>query len=499
MRNHPAVIMARSGTVVTHGDLEDRSCRLARAWHRAGLRPGDHVALVSENHHRFHEVYRAALRSGLYLTPINRHLSPEEISFVVGDGGATAVVTSTAQADRVAAALVDRPAVGHRWVYGGAVAGFDTYEDVVAAESADPPDHQPRGDVMMYSSGTTGRPKGIKRPLPARSYGEATGPTLMGRFVEAFGIDDNTRYLSPAPLYHAAPLGYTAAVIAAGGTAVIMEHFDAADALDDLERHRITHSQWVPTMFVRMLKLADEQRLGRDLGHHRVAIHAAAPCPVEIKRAMIDWWGPILWEYYAGSEGNGITLIDSHEWLARPGSVGRALLGTPHICDEGGAELSAGEVGTIYFEQDQAPFAYHGDPDRTAITRHPDHPHLTTIGDLGHLDGEGYLYLLDRQSFVIISGGVNVYPREVEDCLIVHPAVADVAVVGRPDPDMGEAVHALVEVIDGVAAGPELAGELIDHARSHIAHFKAPRSVEFVDDVGRSATGKLRKGRTAAS
>jgi fatty-acyl-CoA synthase len=344
---------------------------------------------------------------------------------------------------------------------------------------------------MLYSSGTTGRPKGIKRPLSGATIDDQNMIALM--FAGLYGMDADSVYLSPAPLYHSAPLIYSTGVQTLGATVVCMEKFDEAHALELIERHGVTHSQWVPTMFVRMLKLPEELRHRHDLSSLEVAIHAAAPCPVEVKRAMIDWWGPVLYEYYAGTEGNGMTFISSPEWLEHPGSVGKPVLGTLHICDEDGAELATGETGLVYFEQPVMPFEYHGDPDKTRSAQHPVHPNWSALGDVGHVDADGYLYLTDRKSFMIISGGVNIYPQEIEDCLVVHPKVADVAVFGLPDPEMGEFVQAVVQPADGVAATAELAAELRDHARAHIAHYKVPRVIDFRPELPRLPTGKLYK------
>ena len=308
-----------------------------------------------------------------------------------------------------------------------------------------------------------------------------------------YGFDTETVYLSPAPLYHAAPLRFCATVQAIGGTAVVMERFDPEAALAAIERFSVTHSQWVPTMFVRLLKLPEETRRRYDHSTLRVAIHAAAPCPPEVKQAMIDWWGPVLYEYYAATEANGITFVSSPEWLERPGTVGRAGLGVVRISDDEGKVLAPYEVGTIYFERDERPFEYHNDPEKTAGATHPDHPTWTTTGDLGFLDEDGYLFLTDRKAFMIISGGVNIYPREVEDVLVTHPAVLDVAVIGVPDPEMGESVKAIVQPAPGVDAGPELERELIAFVRERIAHYKAPRSVDFTDFLPRTPTGKLVK------
>ena len=487
----PAVVMAGSGDTVTYRELDERSIRLARVWRDAGLQRGDHVALLADNHPRYFEVYWAAIRSGLYLTAVNRYLSGDEAAYVVNDCGARALVVSHAVsnlAEELAALLNDCPL---RLAFGGAVDGYDVYEDVAASVTAAPLDDQPVGATMLYSSGTTGRPKGIKRPLPERQIDE---PDPTGRGVSsAFGMSADTVYLSPAPLYHAAPLAFSAGVQALGGTVVVMEKFDALDCLAAIERHRVTAAQFVPTMFVRMLKLDPDVRSTHDLSSLRVAIHAAAPCPVEVKRQMIEWWGPILVEYYAGTEGNGSTIITSDQWLAHPGSVGRSSVGVVHICDENGAEVSTGEAGTVYFEQARMPFEYHGDAEKTRNAQHPEHANWSTLGDVGYLDDDGYLYLTDRKAFMIISGGVNIYPQEIEDALVLHPSVGDVAVFGVPDDDMGEAVQAVIEPALGVEPSPALAGELLGYLRDRIAHYKVPRGIDFIDEMPRLPTGKLYK------
>ena len=487
----PAVVMAGTGETVTYRQLDERSIRLARVWRDAGLQRGSHVALVADNHPRYFEVYWAAIRSGLYLTAVNRYLSADEAAYIVNDCGAEAIVVSSAvsQLAQDLVPLLDGCPLRH--AFGGPVEGYESYEDAVAAVTADPLDDQPVGATMLYSSGTTGRPKGIKRPLPERQIDE---PDPTGRGVSgAFGMSADTVYLSPAPLYHAAPLAFTAGVQALGGTVVVMEKFDPVDCLAAIEHHQVTAAQFVPTMFVRMLKLDPEVRARYDLSSLRTAIHAAAPCPVEVKRQMIEWWGPILIEYYAGTEGNGSTIITSEQWLAHPGSVGRPAVGAIHICDESGAELPTGEAGTVYFEQARMPFEYHGDPEKTRNAQHPEHPNWSTLGDVGYLDDEGYLYLTDRKAFMIISGGVNIYPQEIEDALVLHPSVADVAVFGVPDEDMGETVQAVVEPAAGVEPSPALAQELTEYLRQRIAHYKVPRRVDFIDEMPRLPTGKLYK------
>ncbi|MET7697431.1 acyl-CoA synthetase [Streptomyces sp. NPDC005485] len=482
----PAVVTADGGRTLTYGQLEERSLRLADHLRTSGLRRGDHVAILSGNDPRFLEVYWAAARSGLYVTAVNHHLTADEAGYIVRDCGASALIVSGELgelADHVAQLM---PSATLRFDDG-------SYEAALAAASPEPPAEQPRGSDMLYSSGTTGRPKGIEPALPEGDIREVPS-TFQLLFQPMYGFDEDTVYLCPAPLYHAAPLRFCYVVTATGGTVVLMDSFDAESALEAVERHRVTHSQWVPTMFVRMLKLPPETRTSYDVSSLKVAIHAAAPCPVEVKRRMMEWWGPVLYEYYAATEANGITFIDPEEWLRKPGSVGRGgLLGEVRICGEDGKVLPAGETGTVYFERDELPFTYHKDAGRTRAAQHPDHPAWTTTGDIGHVDEDGYLFLTDRRAFTIISGGVNIYPQETENCLILHPKVADVAVVGVPDSEMGEVVKAVVQPAPGVAPGPELERELIDFARQHIAHYKTPRSVDFTDTLPRTPTGKLAK------
>ncbi|WP_459549587.1 acyl-CoA synthetase [Nocardia sp. X0981] len=491
----PAVILAESGETLTYRELEDNSIRLARHLHDAGLRPGDHLALLSENDPKVYEVYWAALRSGLYITAVNRHLAPAEVSYIVNDCGARALIVSAGLRAAAEEIVAQTPAVESRLAYNGAADGYASYEQALAAASPEPLPDQPRGADMLYSSGTTGRPKGIEQPLSGRQVGDPPGDTYTAVFGPLYGFDTDSVYLSPAPLYHAAPLRFGGVVHALGGTLVVMQRFDPENALAAIERYRVTHSQWVPTMFVRMLKLDEAVRARYDVSGLKVAVHAAAPCPVEVKRAMIDWWGPILHEYYASTEANGATFIDSEQWLRKPGSVGVAGMGTIKICGDDGAELPTGEIGTIYFERDEMPFAYHNDPVKTEQATHPRHPTWTTTGDIGYVDEDGFLFLTDRKAFMIISGGVNIYPQEIEDALALHPKVLDVAVIGVPDEEMGESVKAVVQAAPGVAPGAELAAELREYLRDRIAHYKVPRGFDFADELPRTPTGKLVKGK----
>ncbi|MER5389151.1 acyl-CoA synthetase [Saccharopolyspora sp. NPDC002686] len=494
--DRPALIMAGSGRRLTYRELDERSLRLANQLRAAGLGKGDVVALLSDNSPEAFEVYWAALRSGLYVCAVNSHLQPEEVAYIVNDSGASALLVSAGLAE-LAEAVAEQVTVGLRLAFGGAVPGFDDYEEALAAASTEVPASQPCGADLLYSSGTTGRPKGIKPNLPDRQVHEP-GNVLVDLLSAFYGFTEDTVYLSPAPVYHAAPLRYSASVHAIGGTVVMMERFDPEGALRAIEEYGITHSQWVPTMFVRMLKLDEQIRQRYDLSSHRMAVHAAAPCPVEVKRAMIEWWGPILQEYYAATEGIGMTLIDSAQWLDKPGSVGRSVLGEVHICDEGGRELPSGEVGTVYFGRDEVPFEYLGDPDKTRSVKHPEHGNWATVGDLGYVDDDGFLFLTDRKAFMIISGGVNIYPQEVENVLVLHPAILDVAVFGVPDAEMGEAVKAVVQPAPGAEPGPDLEREILDYARQRVAHYKVPRSVDFASELPRTPTGKLVKGKLKA-
>lgn len=481
----PACIMAGSGERVSYAELDARSNQGAHLFRSLGLVRGDGIALLLENDPRFLEIVWAAQRAGLYYTCISTRLAPAEICFILEDSDARLLVGSaiSQEVDDKAAALgmsvftlEARPSLGR---------------DFLAERRAFPPtpivDESP-GNDMLYSSGTTGRPKGIRPPLPEGPLAVTSPLVELGRTI--YGMSAATVFLSPAPLYHAAPLRWCMAVQKLGGTVVIMEKFDPEEALALIARYRVTHAQWVPTHFVRMLKLDPEVRARYDLSSLQCAFHAAAPCPVEVKREMMNWWGPILHEFYGGTEANGLTTIGPAEWIERPGSVGLPMWGSPRICDEHGEPLPAREIGTIYFA-DGAPFEYHKDPEKTASTRNG--YGWTTIGDIGWMDEDGYLYLTDRQSFMIISGGVNIYPQEIEDVLILHPRVADVAVVGAPDPEMGEKVVAVVQPADFADAGPELAEELLEFIRPRLGRLKHPRQVDFTPELPRTPTGKLLK------
>ncbi|CAM3381524.1 acyl-CoA synthetase [Nocardioides dubius] len=488
-----AIVMADTGETRSYAELEQRSARLARFCHEAGLRRGDHIAFIAPNSPEVFEIYWAALRSGLLVTGVNHHLSAEEAAYIVADCGARVLITS-AEFTEIAAYLTDSPSdVEVRLAVGGDLDGYQDYEAALASVSAQPLAVQPRGADMLYSSGTTGRPKGIKPALPDREVHEPGDPfaTVFGGM---YGFDADTVYYSPAPTYHAAPLRFGGIVHMFNGTVVMTRKFDAEGTLAAIEKYGVTHAQFVPTMFVRMLKLPESVRTGYRHETLSTVIHAAAPCPVEVKQQMMAWWGPVLHEYYSSTEANGITLINPQQWLEKPGSVGKAGLGVIRICDEeSGAEMPTGEVGTVYFERDIPPFEYHRAPEKSREARHPQHENWTTTGDLGYVDADGYLFLTDRKAFMIISGGVNIYPREVEDVLTLHPKVTDVAVIGIPDDEMGEQVKAVVQPAPGVVADEALAAELIEFVRGRIARYKCPRSLDFVDELPRTPTGKLLK------
>ena len=492
MPDKPAVIHALTGETISFKELDDRSNQLAQLLWAKGLRPNDHVAIFMENHMRFFEVVWAALRSGLYITTVNRYLTDEEAGYIVDNCEAQALITSKKLED-VANRIPDFAPNCHTWLMvDGTASGFDSYEQQIEGYPAAKLADEPAGQFMLYSSGTTGRPKGIYRPPLANKIHEDTGTVGMLQ-KGLWGFDENTVYLSPAPLYHSAPIGFCTAALSLGGTVVMMPRFDEVGALRAIEKFKVTHSQWVPTMFTRMLKLPEEERTGFDLSSHRVAIHAAAPCPVAVKQQMFDWWGPIIYEYYAGTEINGFTHVTPQEWLDHPGTVGKPILGVIHICDEDGNELPNGEAGIVYFELPEMAFAYHKDDAKTKDTQHPNHANWTALGDVGYVNDDGYLFLTDRATFMIISGGVNIYPQEIEDAIIMHPKVADVAVVGAPNQEMGEEVRAVVQPAQGIAADGELEQELLEYTREHIAHYKCPKQIDFMDELPRLPTGKLYK------
>jgi fatty-acyl-CoA synthase len=488
--DRPAVVMTSSGAVRTWHELNVRSVQLANLWRSRGLKEGDHVALLMDNVLEFPEVCWAAERSGLYYTPINSHLKSEEVAYIVNNSRSRSLVCSENLASTALAALSSTPLVESVFCVGAPVDGCEMYEEALITQSPEPNFTEIAGQTMLYSSGTTGIPKGVWRPLSGRHPAEVTGIGLAMQFI--WGGDPAMRYLSPAPLYHSAPMSFLLATHRLGGTVYVMERFEATAALRALEEFSITHSQWVPTMMSRMVALPAHVRESFDLSNHQYAIHGASPCPVPLKRKMIDWWGPIIWEYYAGTEGPGSTLISTPEWLDHPGSVGRATSGQLHILDDDGAEQPPGISGTVYFESaSSANYQYFGDEEKTASAR--TNEGWSTMGDIGHLDEDGFLYLTDRKAFTIISGGVNVYPQEAENVLAGHPDVNDVAVFGIPDDDLGEVVHAVVQLAPGVTADLATTQALIAFCREHLASIKCPRDISIIDEMPRLATGKLSK------
>ena len=495
----PAIIMYPSGTVVTFGELEARANRLAHLFRDAGLVEGDAVAILMENSQHMHAVMWAARRAGLYYVPINTHLTAAEAAYIIDNSSAKAIVGSGKLADTLAGLEAELPngLPPVRLVVDGAESsatsasrtldGWHSYPECVAGQPDTPIDDEIEGDLLQYSSGTTGRPKGIKRALPHVPPAEAPG--LMAALV-SFWMHPDAVYLSPAPLYHTAPSVWSMQTQAGGITTVVMEKFDAEGALDAIAKHKVTHGQFVPVMFTRMLKLPEDVRTTYDVSSLQRVMHAAAPCPVDIKKQMIDWWGPIVDEYYASSEAHGSTLIFAEDWLTHPGSVGKPMAGAVHILDEDGNELPPGQPGEIYFEGGND-FEYLNDPAKTESSRDP--RGWKTVGDIGYLDDEGFLYLTDRRHHMIISGGVNIYPQEAENLLVTHPLVMDAAVFGIPDDEMGQKVKAVVQTVDPADATDEFADELIAWLRNRLAHYKCPRSLSFEAQLPRTDTGKLFK------
>jgi len=487
--DRPAIIMGSSGEVVSYRQLNERSTRFAHRLDQMGLRRGDVVALLMENTRPYLEIAWAVRRSGMYLVVLNHHLNSAELAYIVNDSGARVLVAAATLADTAAGLDAERaPDLEHRLAVGGEIAGFSSFEDLVAMMPTTPRTDE-EGQVLPYSSGTTGRPKGIRRELPeGEPFSDGNDQTVA--FLRALGFGEGDVYLSPAPLYHAAPIYWSMAVHRMGGTVVVMERFEPEKMLELIERHRITHAQVVPTMFIRALRLPEETRARYDLSSLERVVHAAAPCPIPIKRQMIEWWGPIIDEFYSSSEGSGGTYITSPEWLEHPGTVGRAMLGTLHILDDDGRELPPGQIGQIWAEG-ATPFRYLNNAEKTASQT--DSRGWTTVGDIGYLDDDGYLYLTDRKAYMIISGGVNIYPQEAENVLASHPRVMDVAVFGVPNAEFGEEVKAVVQPVEFSDACPEFARELIEYCRSELAAYKCPRSVDFEAELPRQENGKLYK------
>ncbi|TKJ25739.1 acyl-CoA synthetase [Blastococcus sp. CCUG 61487] len=490
-----AIVMAGSGRSLTYKELDDNSRRTAHFLRDTlGLKTGDSIVVLSDNVPETLELYWSGVRIGLYVTFANSHLAAPEADYIIENSGARALFVSAGLSDL--ASKLQANGVERRLMFGGTIEGYESYEEVRDAASDEPLVDQPRGDTMLYSSGTTGRPKGIKRPLTGQQVTEMSNMSAVLQLL--YGMTEDTVYLSPAPAYHAAPMAFMAAVQSLGGTVVMMEKFDPEGVLEAIQRFGVTETQMVPTHFVRMLKLPEDVRNGYDLSSLKMVIHAAAPCPPDVKRAMIDWLGPIIMEYYSSTEAAGSTFIDSATWLEHPGSVGKPTTeGALHICGPDGTELGPGEVGIVYFASPtgERPFSYHGDEEKSLSAQHPEHPGWTTVGDLGYVDEDGFLYLTDRSTFMIISGGVNIYPQEIENVFTLHPKVSDIGVIGVPDPEMGERVVAFVEPAEGVEGTPELAAELAAFAREQLSGFKVPREFHFRDTLPRTPTGKMVKGK----
>jgi long-chain acyl-CoA synthetase len=489
----PAIIMAGSGAVQTFAELDAAANRFSHVLRKAGVQPGDHVAVCLENHPDYFSVIWGCHYAGAIYTACSSRLTSPELEYVLADCQAKVFVTSIYKREQATEIVAATSGVGLRLMLDGVVDGYESYEDAVAAQPPTPlEEERVAGTDMLYSSGTTGFPKGITRPFVATPLDE-TPAGVASMLGLLFGLTQDSVYLSPAPNYHAAPLRFCLGAQGSGATTVVMEHFDAEQFLVMVDRYAITHTQVVPTMFVRMLKLPDEVRTAYDVSSLQCVIHAAAPCPIPVKQQMIEWWGPVIHEYYAGTEGNGFVYCNSEMWLAHPGTVGMPIGCVVHICGDDGEDLPHYESGTIYFEGG-AEFEYHNDPEKTRSSRHP--KGWSTLGDVGYLDDDNYLYLTDRKAYMIISGGVNIYPQEAENVLITHPKVVDVAVFGVPNEDFGEEVKAVVQPVT-MPASPEeaatLAKELIAYARSQLADVKCPRTVDFSAELPRHPTGKLYK------
>ncbi len=485
--------MAESGTVVTYADFEARANQLAHYLVDHGLQRLDHYSIFMENNERYVEACAAGERAGLYYTCVNSYLTAEEVAYILQNSESQVLITSASRAEVALAAVADCPNISLVLIVDADANHIDDevldYASAVASKPSEALEHEWLGTPMLYSSGTTGRPKGIIRPLPEVQPG--VGLPLFDFLADLWHYRPDMVYLSPAPLYHSAPQAAVSLTLRFGGTAIIMERFDPAAYLALIERYQVTHTQLVPTMFSRMLKLPDEERLGHDLSSLEIAVHAAAPCPVQVKEQMIEWWGPIIHEYYGATEGLGFTACDTEEWLAHKGSVGKVMLGELHILDDEMQPMPDGQPGTIWFKT-ATEFEYHNDTDKTAESSSPDGT-MTTVGDVGYVDDDNFLYLTDRKTFMIISGGVNIYPQETENLLITHPKVADAAVFGVPNVDLGEEVKAVVQPMPGIASNEALAAELTAFCAEHLSRQKVPRSIDFDPELPRLPTGKLYK------
>ncbi|HZU63325.1 MAG TPA: acyl-CoA synthetase, partial [Novosphingobium sp.] len=483
---------AESGHTLTYAGLDRLANQGAHLLRALGLARGDVLAVMLDNDCAAFAIAWAAERAGLYLTSISTRLSLADAAYILADCEAQALVVSDRLAGFGADVARTRPGLP-AFTLGAPAAGLASWMAAIAPLPTTPIADESSGTDMLYSSGTTGRPKGVKPALPTGDPGAPTPLVAMGR--QLYGMGEETVYLSTSPLYHAAPLRWAMTVMRLGGTVIVMEKFDAEAALRLIARYRVTHGTWVPTHFVRLLALPEAVRRRHDLSSLARAIHAGAPCPVPVKQAMIDWWGPIIDEYYSGTEMCGITALDAREWLERPGSVGKAVLGRLHILDDDGRELPCGTPGNVYFSDGPA-FAYHRDPAKTAAAHNE--KGWATLGDIGKVDEAGYLYLTDRKNFMIISGGVNIYPQEIENCLLTHPLVADAAVVGCPDPEMGECAVAVIQLAPEAVAGPHTTADIRDFLRARLGGVKTPRRFEFRAELPREPTGKLLKAALVA-
>jgi long-chain acyl-CoA synthetase len=487
----PAFIMASTGETVTYRELEARSNRLAQLFRNHGLKRLDHYAIFMENNSRYLESCGAGERSGLYYTCVNSYLTPGELAYILNNSQSRILITSRAKLDIAREALQQAPQVELCIVADGdgESARIVGLAAVTRSLPATPIADESVGTAMLYSSGTTGRPKGILRPLAEQPPRQQL--PLFDFLHKLWHYREGMIYLSPAPLYHSAPQAAVNLAIRTGGTVIIMESFDPERYLALVQQWGVSHSQLVPTMFSRMLKLPDAVRTAYDLSSLEIAIHAAAPCPVPVKDDMIKWWGPIIQEYYGATEGLGFTACNSAEWLAHRGTVGKVMIGELHILDEDMNECPTGTAGTVWFKT-ASPFEYFNDPERTMQARSADGS-MSTVGDVGYVDADNFLYLTDRATFMIISGGVNIYPQECENLLITHPKIADAAVFGVPNPDLGEEVKAVVQPMPGIEPGPELIAELIAFCSQSLSRQKVPRSIDFEDELPRLPTGKLYK------
>ncbi len=486
-----AVIMAETGETLSFSELDQRSNKAAHLLRSLNLKRLDHYAIFMENNIFYPEVCAAGERSGLYYTCINSYLKTDELAYILNNSTSMVVFTSLAKAKELDLALKDCPDIVRCIVVDGEYTGdiFDSYAMATEPFPGTPIADESLGTSMLYSSGTTGRPKGIIRPLPENKPDEQL--PIYEFLRNLWQYRENMIYLSPAPLYHSAPQAAVGLTIRCGGTVIIMERFDAAKYLDYISQYKVTHSQLVPTMFSRLLKLPEETRQQADISSLEIAIHAAAPCPVKVKEEMIAWWGPIIHEYYGATEGLGFAACNSEQWLAHKGSVGKVILGEITFLNEDGTPSPPGEPGEIWFKT-ATEFSYFNNREKTSEATSADGS-MTTVGDVGYLDEDGYLYLTDRSTFMIISGGVNIYPQEIEDLLITHPKIDDAAVFGVPNEDFGEEVKAVIQVTGGIEKSESLVLELMDYCAENLSPQKCPRSFDFDDALPRLPTGKLYK------